>query len=152
MFAIFINIGGINLKEKNVLDDKIEKGNFSKGGEASSKLKKILRKLGVEASLIRKTSIVTYELEMNVIIHSEGGKITVTITTSEINILVEDKGPGIEDLDKAFQAGYSTASEEIREMGFGAGMGLNNVRKYADKLNVETGSGEGTRIEAVILL
>lgn len=140
------------MKEKNILEDEIEKGNFSKGGEASSKLKKLLRKLGVEASLIRRTSIVTYELEMNVIIHSEGGKITVNITTSEIDILVEDEGPGIEDLDRAFQAGYSTASKEIREMGFGAGMGLNNVKKYSDNLNIETAPGEGTRIEAVIKL
>lgn len=140
------------MKEKKILEDTIEMGDFSKGGEASSKLKKTLRKLGVDSGLIRKTAIVTYELEMNVIIHSEGGQITVTITTSKIIILVEDKGPGIEDLDRAFQAGYSTATEEIREMGFGAGMGLNNVKKYADELNVETEAKKGTKIKAVILL
>ncbi len=138
------------MKGKILLAENIEKRNFQRAGEASSKLKDILRKLGLNSKLIRRTSIITYELEMNVIIHSEGGFIEVSIKREEITVIVKDKGPGIKDLKKAFQPGYSTASDEIRKLGFGAGMGLNNVQSYSDKLNIKTESGKGTTIEAKI--
>ena len=128
-------MGEVILKGKIILEKEIEKGAFSKGGEASSKLKESLDKIGISPQIVRRTSIVTYEIEINIIIHSEGGTIKVSITPEEIIIHAEDKGPGIENLDKAFEAGYSTATEEIRELGFGAGMGLNNIKNNSpDKI------------------
>lgn len=138
------------MSSKKLIEEEIERRNFQKGGEVSSKLKSILRKLGVETKIIRKISIITYELEMNIIIHSEGGKITAIIDNHEIQILAADDGPGIKDIDKALQAGYSTAEDEIRELGFGAGMGLNNVERYSDQLDIKTSENEGTTIKAVL--
>ncbi|MGM0436769.1 MAG: ATP-binding protein [Bacillota bacterium] len=135
---------------KKLLEEEIERRNFKKGGEVSSKLKSLLRKLGVDTQIIRKISIITYELEMNIIIHSEGGKITAIIANNEVQIFAEDDGPGIKDVDKALQAGYSTAEDEIRELGFGAGMGLNNVEKYSDQLDIKSSENEGTTIKAVL--
>ena len=136
----------------NILKFDIEAGNFSKGGEASSQLKSTLRKLGIPAQIIRKTAIVTYELEMNIIIHSLGGKLKSDIDPQRIKILASDCGPGIEDLDKAFQPGYSTAEDSVRKLGFGAGMGLCNIKRYADDLNVTSEVDKGTEIEALIYL
>ena len=138
--------------EKIILEREIDKGDFSKAGEASSKLKQLLRKLGVKPAIIRKLSIISYELEINIIIHSVGGKIKAKATPDNIIITASDNGPGIADVNKAFQPGFSTASDEIRELGFGAGMGLNNIKKYSDELAVETAVGEGTEIEARISL
>lgn len=138
------------MSSKKLIEEEIERRNFKKGGEVSSKLKSILRKLGVETQIIRKISIITYELEMNIIIHSDGGKITAIIKNHEVQILAEDEGPGIKDVDKALQAGYSTAEDEIRELGFGAGMGLNNVEQYSDKMDIKTSKDEGTTIKAFL--
>ncbi len=140
------------MTEKILIQQNIKQGNFSKGGEASTKLKRKLARLGVNSAVIRKASIVTYELEMNVIIHSYGGEIKVIINLEELIIKVEDVGPGIENLDRAFKPGYSTADHKIRELGFGAGMGLNNVKKYTNELAVKTDSKTGTKIEAIIYL
>ena len=140
------------LQRKNIVEKSIARRDFQRGGEVSSKLKTLLRKLGVDAAIIRKASIVTYELEMNIIIHSAGGKISAFITSDSINVCAEDKGPGIEDLDKAFQPGYSTATDEIRELGFGAGMGLINVKKYSDNMEVDTDPEKGTEIRVQINL
>jgi anti-sigma regulatory factor (Ser/Thr protein kinase) len=140
------------LRKQQILNKKIESFDFQSGGEASSNLKNILRKLGVSAQIVRKTAIVTYELEMNVVIHSLGGEITALISEDELEIRVDDDGPGIADLDKAFTAGYSTASDEIREMGFGAGMGLVNVKRYADQIDVKSSLGEGTHVKVIIKL
>lgn len=140
------------MKEQIILQNKIEKGDFARGGETSSRLKELLRKLGIESVINRRITIVTYELEMNIIIHSHGGEITAYISSQEIRIIAEDRGPGIEDLEKAFQPGYSTADDAIRDMGFGAGMGLNNVEHYSDDLEVETGLDTGTRIIARVNL
>lgn len=142
----------MSLKKQKILNKEIESFNFQSGGEASSNLKNILRKLGVPAQTVRKTAIITYELEMNVVIHSWGGELTALISENELEIKVDDSGPGIEDLDKAFTAGYSTASEEIREMGFGAGMGLVNVKRYADQIDVESSKEEGTHVRVIIEL
>lgn len=140
------------MQKQKILNREIESFDFQSGGEASSNLKAILRKLGVESKIIRKTAIITYELEMNVVIHSLGGEITVFISENELEIRVDDQGPGIKDIDKAFTAGFSTASNEIREMGFGAGMGLVNVQRYADQIDVESSLDNGTHIKVIIKL
>ncbi len=137
---------------QEIINFEIEAGDFSSGGEASSKLKSILRKLGIPSQLIRKTAITTYELEINIIIHTFGGRISAEVSPKEIKVIASDQGPGIEDVDKAFQPGYSTANEKAREMGFGAGMGLCNIKRYSDNLEVRTKIGEGTTIEAYIYL
>lgn len=131
---------------------KILSFDFKSGGEASSYLKNVLQKLGVKAEIVRKTAIITYELEMNLIIHSDGGQIKAFISENELEIRVDDQGPGIKDLDKAFTAGFSTAGDEIREMGFGAGMGLVNVQRYTDQLEVSSSTEAGTHIKVIINL
>ncbi|MGM0601861.1 MAG: ATP-binding protein [Bacillota bacterium] len=140
------------MQKKEILNVSIERFDFQSGGEASSQLKNLLRKLGVNSNTVRKTAIVTYELEMNVIIHSFGGEITAQISENELVIYVSDTGPGIADLEKALTPGFSTASSEIREMGFGAGMGLVNVRRYADNMEISTAEGVGTDIKVTIKL
>jgi len=139
------------LAKQKLMEKKIKSFDFQSGGEASSQLKNILRKLGVDSQIVRQTAIITYELEMNVVIHSEGGKIKAAISEKELEIDVIDDGPGIPDLEKAFTPGFSTAGEEIREMGFGAGMGLVNVKRYADDLEVKS-SEEGTHVNVIIKL
>lgn len=138
------------MKKKKIIDSEIEKGDFASGGEVSSKLKSLLRKLGVNNKDIRRTSIITYELEMNLIIHSDGGRLKAYIDTEQISIVSDDDGPGIEDINRAFKAGYSTATDDIRELGFGAGMGLNNVKRFSDDLEVESELGEYTKLKAII--
>ncbi|MFW5985122.1 MAG: ATP-binding protein [Halanaerobiaceae bacterium] len=139
--------------EKNtILNKEVEQHNFNKGGEVSSKLKTILTRLGIDPDIIRRSSIVSYELEMNIIIHSQGGQITVEIDEQEIVIHARDQGPGIKDIDRALKPGFSTAAKEVREMGFGAGMGLNNVQKYSDNLKIESEINRGTRVETMINL
>lgn len=140
----------MSLQKQQILNKKIESFNFQSGGEASSNLKNILRKLGVSSQIVRKTAIVTYELEMNVVIHSHGGEMTAWISEAELEIHFDDIGPGIDDLDKAFTAGFSTATNEIREMGFGAGMGLVNVKRYADNIKVKSSKKNGTHVEVRI--
>ncbi|MFO7819624.1 MAG: ATP-binding protein [Halanaerobacter sp.] len=139
-----------NKKSKEILDEGIEAGDFNSGGEISSKLKDLLRKLGISSEIIRQIAIVTYELEMNIIIHSEGGGIKVEINQDRIDIIASDRGPGIENIEKAFEPGYSTADESVREMGFGAGMGLCNIKNNTANLDVESELGVGTTIKAAI--
>jgi len=145
-------MGGFYLQEQMILQASIAKGDFMRGGEASSNLKDILRKLGVRSDITRRITIVLYELEMNIIIHSLGGQVAAYISSDMIKVVAEDIGPGIEDVEKAFEPGYSTANDEIREMGFGAGMGLDNVKHFSDDLEVKTGKGEGTSITAIVYL
>lgn len=140
------------MHEQLILQAKIAKGDFMRGGEASSNLKEILRKLGIRSDISRRITIVMYELEMNIVIHSLGGEVAVYISSDQVKVVATDAGPGIEDVEKAFQPGYSTADDAVREMGFGAGMGLNNVKHFSDELEVETGKGQGTSITAVVYL
>lgn len=142
----------MSLQKKQILNKQIESFNFQSGGEASSELKNILRKLGISAQIVRKTAIITYELEMNIVIHSHGGEMTALISEDELELFFDDSGPGIDDLDKAFTAGFSTATNEIREMGFGAGMGLVNVKRYADQIDVKSSPKKGTHIKVIIAL
>lgn len=123
---------------------------FNGAGEAASKIKRTLQLIGFDPEVVRRTAIVAYEAEMNLVIHGGGGILRSAIGSDCIDIVAEDKGPGIPDIEKAFQEGYSTAPEYVRELGFGAGMGLPNMRKNADLLFVESEVGKGTRVRAII--
>lgn len=125
---------------------------FSRAGEASSDVKNTLKQLGVSPDIIRKVSISLYEGEINMVIHASGGTIDVKATPSQITMVLADVGPGITDVDKAMEAGYSTASETARELGFGAGMGLPNIKKYSDEMKIETVVGVGTTLTILVNL
>lgn len=123
---------------------------FDRAGEASSGLKKTLGRLGIHPQVIRRVAIATYEAEMNVVLWSEGGEIVAEVEPSRITIEAMDKGPGISDLEQAMQPGFSTAPEWVREMGFGAGMGLPNIQACADEMELESTVGVGTRLQIII--
>ena len=120
---------------------------FTCAGEASSKIKRNLKELGFPTSVIRNVAIAVYEGEINLVIHGGGGVIDVEITPECISIVLADQGPGIPDVALAMQEGYSTASEEARDLGFGAGMGLPNMKRNADGFAIESEVGKGTRIQ-----
>ena len=128
----------------------IDGEDFSVAGEASSNIKKVLGKLGVPPAVVRRVAVATYEGEINMVIHADGGTIDVEITPERVKILLKDKGPGIASIEQAMQEGYSTASEEVRNLGFGAGMGLPNMQKYTDYMNVDSVLGVGTTIEMYV--
>ncbi len=130
----------------------ISPDDFTRAGEASSDVKSKLKQVGVSPAAIRKVAIAMYEGEINMVIHAEGGKITVEISPAEIRMILADKGPGIPDVEQAMQAGWSTAPDEVRSLGFGAGMGLPNMKKYTDEMSVETEIGVGTTITMVVKL
>lgn len=119
---------------------------FTSAGQASVQVKKILRQLGMETDLIKRVSIAMYEGEINMVIHAGGGFAEVNISEDHIEIILEDRGPGIADIEKAMQAGYSTAPDSVRSLGFGAGMGLPNMKKNSDLMEIFSKVGEGTRI------
>ena len=123
---------------------------FTRAGEASSDVKKKLKQMGVSPEAIRKVAIAMYEGEINMVIHANGGEIRVEITPEKIVMILDDVGPGIPDVDLAMQAGYSTAPDEVRSLGFGAGMGLPNMKKYTDEMEVKTHLGVGTKITMVV--
>ncbi|MGI6603476.1 MAG: ATP-binding protein [bacterium] len=125
-------------------------GDFLHAGEAAGTIKKVLQDLNLPPKLVRRASICAYEAEMNIIIHARRGVMGLKVVPEKVTIVAEDEGPGIEDIDLAFQEGYSTAPDEIRELGFGAGMGLPNIKKCADKLTISSVVGQGTRLEIVI--
>lgn len=120
--------------------------NFSSAGEASVVVKKKLRQLGFSPEVIRKVSIAMYEGEINMVIHANGGVADVLVQEDEIVIILTDHGPGIEDVELAMQEGYSTARDNVRALGFGAGMGLPNMKKYTDEMKIDTKVGVGTTI------
>lgn len=119
---------------------------FQAGGDGAARIKQVLQKIGFPPGIIRRAAIVAYEAEMNIVIHSAGGEIKATITPEVITIVASDNGPGIPDIKLAMREGYSTASREIQEMGFGAGMGLPNIRRCADHFSVISPEGKGTTI------
>jgi serine/threonine-protein kinase RsbT len=131
---------------------EIEGGNFSKAGNASSAVKKILKQLNVPPAIIKKLVVALYEGEVNVVAHAWNGCIHVDIESDRIFVIIEDEGPGIPDIEQAMQEGYSTASQAVREMGFGAGMGLPNMKRNADSLNVKSEVGKGTTVEITTFL
>lgn len=123
---------------------------FTRAGETSSKVKKTLKQLGFDPVIIKKVAIAMYEGEINMVIHANGGSIDVDISPDEIVIVMQDTGPGIPDVEKAMQEGFSTADNNVRELGFGAGMGLPNMKKYSDDMKIETKVGKGTWVKLVI--
>ena len=135
-----------------ILTYHISPDDFTRAGEASSDVKRKLKQMGVSPDAIRKVAIAMYEGEINMVIHANGGEITVDITMDEIIIVLKDVGPGIKDIDKAMEAGYSTASDHIRSLGFGAGMGLPNMKKCSDEMKIDTKIGVGTTVTLVIKL
>lgn len=130
----------------------VEGGDFIEAGEASSKMKMTLKKLGLPSDVIRKAAICMYEGEINMVIHAKGGVLTVTISDEEIVMVLADKGPGIPNIEKAMQEGYSTAPEEVRSLGFGAGMGLPNMKKYSDEFHIESEVGVGTTVTMKVFI
>jgi anti-sigma regulatory factor (Ser/Thr protein kinase) len=124
----------------------VQGGDFTSAGQASVQVKKNLRQLGFDAEVIRRVSIAMYEGEINMVIHAGGGVAEVVVSESYIDIILEDHGPGIKDIDQAMQPGYSTSTEQIRSLGFGAGMGLPNMKKNTDSMEITTKIGVGTRI------
>lgn len=130
----------------------VDGSDFSSAGAASVMVKKKLRQLAYDPEIIRKVSIAMYEGEINMVIHANGGTADVEVSDEEITIILSDKGPGIPDVDLAMQAGYSTAQDNIRNLGFGAGMGIPNMKKYTDYLNIDTVVGEGTTVTMKVKL
>lgn len=121
-------------------------GDFASAGEVSGKIKRIMKQLGIPSQIVRRASVATYEVELNLVIHSYGGDIMLEVSSSELKITSRDTGPGIPNIDLAMQEGYSTASEEARNMGFGAGMGLPNMQRNASEFQIESTVGVGTTI------
>lgn len=125
---------------------------FTRAGEASSDVKKKLKQMGAEPEVVRKVAISMYEGEINMVIHAHGGEITVHISSKEVIMILRDKGPGIPDVELAMQAGYSTAPDNVRALGFGAGMGLPNMKKYSDEMNIDSIIGEGTTVTLKVFM
>lgn len=125
---------------------------FSLAGQASSTVKHTLKDLGFSPDIVRRTAIAMYEAEINMVIHANGGTITVTITPQEICAVFADVGPGIPDISLAMQEGYSTATEDVRDLGFGAGMGLPNIKKFTDELDIQTKLNVGTTVTMRIFI
>ncbi len=130
----------------------VEGGNFTKAGAASSQLKKILKQLNVDPKIIKRIVVALYEAEVNIVAHAFEGDIFIDIDTEKIGIKLVDQGPGIADIELAMQKGYSTASPSVREMGFGAGMGLPNIKNNSDELKITSQVNIGTTVELVTYL
>lgn len=125
---------------------------FTSAGQASVQVKKNLRRLGIPPEIIRQVSIAMYEGEINMVIHAGGGEADVIVSEDKIEIILADKGPGIADINLAMQEGFSTATDSVRSLGFGAGMGLPNMKRYTDEMTIESVVGEGTTIKMVVNL
>ncbi len=125
---------------------EVDGSDFTSAGQASVQLKKNLRRLGIPPEIIRRASIAMYEGEINMVIHAGGGEASVSVDENEIEITLTDHGPGIADIDQAMQEGFSTATDNIRSLGFGAGMGLPNMKRYSDSMEIKSTVGEGTTI------
>ncbi len=134
------------MSEPVVFKYNVDGENFTSAGEASVAIKKSLRQLGFPPEVIRRVSIAMYEGEINMVIHADGGEATVNVYPDKIEIILADKGPGIADISLAMQEGFSTAPDNIRSLGFGAGMGLPNMKRYTDDMRIETEIGVGTTV------
>ena len=134
------------MSDKLVFHFDVDGNDFTSAGQASVQVKKNLRQLGLDAETIKRVSIAMYEGEINMVIHAGGGEADVTISENYVEIILKDHGPGIADIEKAMQAGYSTAPDSIRSLGFGAGMGLPNMKRYTDFMEIKSIVGEGTDI------
>jgi len=135
---------------KNVF--KIKGGDFNKAGYVSLEIKEILLDIGVDPATVRRAAIAAYEAEMNVVMYADKGDVVLRLNPKVIRITLDDEGPGIQDIEMAMQEGYSTATDKMREMGFGAGMGLPNIKKNADMFELKSKVGKGTSYNIVIYL
>lgn len=135
-----------------ILKYTVSSDDFTRAGEASSTVKSKLKQMNLPPEIIRKVAIAMYEGEINMFIHANGGEITVEISPTEIVIVLEDKGPGIENITQAMTAGFSTAPDNIRSLGFGAGMGLPNMKKYSDEMSLSSNVGIGTTVTIKVFI
>ena len=140
------------MSESLIFHFDVDGEDFTSAGQASVQVKKNLRRLGISSEIIRQVSIAMYEGEINMVIHAGGGEADVIVSEDKIEIILADKGPGIADVNLAMQEGYSTATEQVRSLGFGAGMGLPNMKRYTDEMTIESVVGEGTTIKMVVNL
>ena len=131
-------------------DFKVTGGDFTGAGQASSRLKKVLKQLGVNPLIIKRAVIALYEAEVNIVAHANKGIIRIHVTSEFVKMVLDDEGPGIKDISKAMEKGFSTASEKVRSMGFGAGMGLPNIQSNADSFNLSSVPGVGTHLEIIV--
>ena len=129
---------------------EIRGGDFSNAGKTSTSIKEILQEIGIDPSIIIRASIACYEAEMNVVMYAQRGSLTLNVTPEKLHLRLEDDGPGIENIELAMKEGFSTATDKMREMGFGAGMGLPNIRRNADKFEIFSKPGKGTTLNITI--
>ena len=134
------------MSDKLIFRFDVDGDDFTSAGQASVQMKKNLRQLGIDSETIKRVSIAMYEGEINMVIHAGGGVAEVSVSEDAIEIVLDDKGPGIADIDRAMQAGYSTAPDSVRSLGFGAGMGPPNMKKNSDEMQIDSTVGVGTRI------
>ncbi|MFZ5633317.1 MAG: ATP-binding protein [Bacillota bacterium] len=132
------------------MEFSVEGMDFTRAGEAAAKIKKALQLVGMEVETVKKAVIVAYEAELNIVIHARQGTLTLSVYPDQVEIVAADEGPGIPDISLAMQEGYSTAPPNIREMGFGAGMGLPNINRCSDMLEIESEVNKGTQLRSVI--
>jgi len=142
------------MSDENVFSQRFEirGGDFSNAGKTSTSIKEILQEIGIDSSIIIRASIASYEAEMNVVMYAQRGLLTLNITPEKLHLRLEDDGPGIENVELAMKEGFSTATEKMREMGFGAGMGLPNIKRNADKFEIFSRPGKGTSLDITIYL
>jgi anti-sigma regulatory factor (Ser/Thr protein kinase) len=131
---------------------EIDGENFSAAGEASTAVKRVLKKLKLPPAIVRRAVVCMYEGEINMVIHADGGEALLEVDEEKLTIVLRDRGPGIPDIDKAMEEGWSTASSSVRAMGFGAGMGLPNMKRNADQMDIQTELGVGTTVTMVIFI
>ena len=144
--------GGSAIEGERILEFRTEPFNFGIAGQASTEIKKILKSAGIDPSVTRRIGIASYELEINQVVHSEGGVMRYRISPDSLTIEAEDTGPGIPDVEKAMTEGFSTATEKVRSLGFGAGMGLPNTKRVSDEFFIESSAGSGTLVRATFRL
>jgi len=142
------------MSDENVLSQHFEitGRDFSNAGKASTSIKEILQEIGIDSSIVVRASIAAYEAEMNIVMYAHRGVLTLNITPEKLRLKLEDEGPGIENIDLAMKEGFSTATDEMREMGFGAGMGLPNIKKNADRFEISSTPGKGTTLDITFCL
>ena len=133
------------------LEYRIEGNDYMEAGSASNNIKNTLKMLGIDSDICRRAAVILYEAEMNLVIHGGGGILKAAISEDRVDLYAIDNGPGIPDLEKAMTEGFITASDQAREMGFGAGMGLPNIKRNSDDFNIETEIGKGTTLKSTII-
>ena len=135
------------IEERFVRDFTVEGGDFYNAGRVSTEIKAILRQIGLDSATVRRLTIAAYEAEMNVVMYARQGRVSLAVTAAGVQLRVRDQGPGIPDIALAMQEGYSTATEAMRAMGFGAGMGLPNIKRNSDRFDIRSTVGSGTELE-----